>query len=198
MQRQGAIADSALAEAYGHEIAQRTTMGFAARRGDSDIRGCRSHDARLATRTVIASTRATNPSWITPIDCAPDLGSLADQRVSEEKLRLILVVRAAAELDVVGRRRASSRVRRDMMELEERNLPAPSSASDERAASLIALPHCSLDSRRYVDVQTQRSRSAWLAVTPHRQTCAAPDDRSAASTRDRGSRRRLHLAAYVG
>src|SRR5436309_577805 len=80
----------------------------------------------------------------------PYLLSLADERVAEEKARLILVVRAAAELDVLRRRRASRRVGRDVMELEERDLATPACASHERAASLIALPHCPPNGRRYV------------------------------------------------
>jgi hypothetical protein len=85
------------------------------------------------------------------MECAHlHLRSLADERVSEEKARLILVVRAAAELNVVCRGCASRRIRRDVMELKERGLTAPACATDEPAASLIALPYCTPDSRRYV------------------------------------------------
>jgi hypothetical protein len=91
------------------------------------------------------------------MECAPPtLLSLADERVPEEMTRLILVVRAAAQLDVVRRGCASRRVRRDVMELEERGFAALAGASDERAASLIALPHCTPDSRRYA---TSRCRA---------------------------------------
>jgi hypothetical protein len=98
----------------------------------------------------------------------PHLLSLADERVPEEKARLILVVRAAAELDVVCLGSASRRVRRDVMELEEGGLAAPACASDEPAASLISPPYSTPDRRRYVtsapgargDVSTARSGAA--------------------------------------
>jgi hypothetical protein len=54
----------------------------------------------------------------------PTLLSRADERVPEEKTRLILVVRAAAQLDVVRRGCTSRRIRRDVMELEERGFAA--------------------------------------------------------------------------
>lgn len=79
---------------------------------------------------------------------APHFPPLAHQRVSEEDARLILVVRAAAELDVVDRSGAASGVRLDVVELEERRLAASPRGPDECAASLIALPHCTFyDSR---------------------------------------------------
>ena len=129
-------------------------MGFAAWRHRPSLAARVMPDS--PRRTVIASTRATNPSWITPIECVPHLLSLADERVPEEKVRLILVVRAAAELDVVRRGCASRRVRRDVMELEERGLAAPACPSNKRAAALIAQPHCTPDGRRYM---TSRCRT---------------------------------------
>jgi hypothetical protein len=57
---------------------------------------------------------------------------------------------AAAKLNVVRSGRASRRVWLYVMELEERRLAAPARVSDERAASLIAPPHCAPDIRRYV------------------------------------------------
>ena len=75
---------------------------------------------------------------------------LADQRVPEEKARLILIVSTAAELDIVRCSSTSCRVRRDMVKLEERGLVATADTPDKRAASLVALPHCTPDSRRYV------------------------------------------------
>jgi hypothetical protein len=62
----------------------------------------------------------------------------------------MLVVRAAAELDVLDRGGAACGVWSYVMELEERGLPIPARPSDERAAFLIALPHCTPDCRRYV------------------------------------------------
>ena len=47
------------------------------------------------------------------------------------------------------------------------------------------------------DVRMRNSRLAFAAATPHGQACTARDDRSGASMRDRGSRTRPHLAAYV-
>ena len=47
-------------------------------------------------------------------------------------------------------------------------------------------------------VPMQYSRPGSIAVTRHGQTCAARGRRSAAPMHDRGSRRRLHPAAYVG
>jgi hypothetical protein len=78
----------------------------------------------------------------------------------------MLVVRAAAELDILGRGCASRCVRRDVMELEERGLAAPASPSDERATFLIALPHRTPDSRRYVT-----SRRSTLGRTWSRRRC---------------------------
>ena len=80
----------------------------------------------------------------------PHLLSLADERVPEEKARLILVVRAAAELNVVRRCCASHRVRRDVVELKEPSLATAARPSDKRTASRIALPHFTPDSGRYV------------------------------------------------
>ena len=80
----------------------------------------------------------------------PHLPPLADERFPKEQTRFILIVRSATELDIVGRRFPSRRVRRDVVEFEERSLAAPACASDERAASLIAVPDCTPDSGRYV------------------------------------------------
>ena len=78
--------------------------------------------------------------------------SLTDERIPEEEACLILVVRAASELDVLGRGRPSRRERCDVMELEE--LAAPASPSYEGAAFLIAPPHSPPDGRRYVTSRT--------------------------------------------
>ena len=126
--------------------------------------------------------RATGPS---DAECSAAVPPLADQRVPEEKARLILVVRAAAQLNVVGGGWASRRVRRDVMELKEGDLAASARAPDEPAASLIALPDCAPDRRRYVTSRWQYSRPSSAAVRRHGQTCAARDGRSAASMRDR-------------
>ena len=71
-------------------------------------------------------------------------------QVPEEDPSLMLVVCATAELNIVHRRRATGRVWRDVMELQERRFAAPAGASDERAPSLIPLAHAPPDSRRYV------------------------------------------------
>jgi hypothetical protein len=80
----------------------------------------------------------------------PHIPSLPDERIPEEKTRFVLVVRATAQLDVVGRASTSRCVGRDVVELEEPSLAAPARPSDERTASLIALPHFTPDSGRYV------------------------------------------------
>ena len=116
----------------------------------------------------------------------------------KNRLRLILVVRAAAELDVVRRGCASSRVRLDVMKLEERGLVAPACPSHERAATLIALPHVPPDRRRYV---ASRCRTVARARARRRRTGKpAPLEMidRAASTRDRESSRRRHPAPRVG
>jgi hypothetical protein len=80
----------------------------------------------------------------------PNLPYFPDEGISEGKARLVLVVRTATELDVVGRGDTSRCVGDDVMELEDRRLAASPCASDERAASLIAQPHCTPDSGRNV------------------------------------------------
>jgi len=80
----------------------------------------------------------------------PHLPSLADERVAEEEARLILIVRAAAELDVVRRGGASGPVRLDVVELQECCLAASACASNKGALSFIAQPHGTPDSRWYV------------------------------------------------
>ena len=82
--------------------------------------------------------------------------SLADDAVAEEQVSLILVVRAAAELNVVRGAYPSRCVRRDVMELEERGLAAPTYPSNKSAASLVALPHGTLHGRRQ---KTPRART---------------------------------------
>ena len=60
-----------------------------------------------------------------PIQSAhPCVRPLTDEQVAEEKAHLILVVRTAAELNVVYRGRAARGVRRDVMELETSGLRA--------------------------------------------------------------------------
>lgn len=71
------------------------------------------------------------------------------------------VVRATAELDVLGRGCTSRCVRRDVMELEERGFAASASPSDERAAFLIATPNRTPDSRRYVTSRRSGLARAW-------------------------------------
>lgn len=80
----------------------------------------------------------------------PHLPSLPDERVTEDQARFILIVRAAAELNVVRGGCASRRVRFDMMEFKERGFAASAFASDERTASLIPLPDRTPDGRPYV------------------------------------------------
>ena len=52
--------------------------------------------------------------------------------------RLVRVVRAAAQLDVVDRGAAAGRVRLHVVELEKRRLPAPPLGAGERAAPVVA------------------------------------------------------------
>ena len=83
-------------------------------------------------------------------------------------MRLILVVRAAAELDIFRGSCPSCRVRRNMMKLKECRLAATACTSDKCAASLVALPHCTLDSRgyaasRYRTIISARSRGSGLS-----------------------------------
>src|SRR5262245_56543747 len=74
----------------------------------------------------------------------------ADEHVAEENARLVLIVRSATELDIVSCGGSSRRVRRDMVKLEERRLAATAHTPDKRAASFVALPHCTLNPRWYV------------------------------------------------
>ena len=62
----------------------------------------------------------------------------------------MLVVRAAAELDIVHLRRASRRVRVHMMELEKRRLAARACAPNEHTSALVAQPYGPPDSGRDV------------------------------------------------
>lgn len=68
-----------------------------------------------------------------------------NEHIPKEKPCLILIVRTAAELDIVRRSASPCGVGRDVVELEEAGLAATAHAPDERATSLIALPHRTLD-----------------------------------------------------
>jgi hypothetical protein len=72
----------------------------------------------------------------------------AGGRIPEEKARFILVMRTAAQLNVVGCRDAAHRVWHDVVELEKRDLLASPRAPNERATSLTAATQRAL--RRYV------------------------------------------------
>jgi hypothetical protein len=62
---------------------------------------------------------------------------------------LVRVVCSTAQRQILNTRLASSRIRDDMVELEETRLPAPSVGADERAPAGIALPHEAADVRRH-------------------------------------------------
>src|SRR5687768_11360899 len=55
-------------------------------------------------------------------------------------LRLILVVRAAAKLDVLDGRRSALRIRHDVVKLEESPLGTAALRTDETASAIVALP----------------------------------------------------------
>ena len=72
------------------------------------------------------------------------------QHVPEEDARLMLIMSTTPELNIVRRCGTPCRVRRDVVELQERGFAAPACAPDERAPSLIALADNPPDCRRYV------------------------------------------------
>ena len=121
----------------------------------------------------------------------------------------MLVVRAAAQLDVLDGGGAAHREWRYVMELEERRLSTPARPSDERAALLIALPHGTPDGRRYVTSRCSTVASAWLRrrdtgkpssleiVDQQRQR--AIENRADVTIRQRVSGKRLRVAQlFVG
>src|SRR5688500_16404212 len=65
-------------------------------------------------------------------------------------LRLILIMRPAAELDVIHGRRAARCVRHDVMEFQESWLSAASLLSHKRTATAVARPNGALHRRRDV------------------------------------------------
>ncbi|MBI2246507.1 MAG: hypothetical protein HYU65_00970, partial [Armatimonadetes bacterium] len=87
-------------------------------------------------RTGVGRTRLSHDRWVAR---------------AEIELGLVPVVRAAAELDVVYRGRATHGIGRDMMELEEAPLStAAAVAAREGAAPAVSEPHRSLDLGRDV------------------------------------------------
>ena len=89
-----------------------------------------------------------------PDDSAPPMASSIRSRIgrlvrrnarSEDKLRLVLIVAAAPERQVLGRGRTAERIRLDVMELQERAFSATVTVwSDERALAAVVLPHHAL------------------------------------------------------
>lgn len=63
----------------------------------------------------------------------------------KEKHGLVLIVRAASQLDVSHGRGSAVGVRHNVMKLEKRRLGAAPCAADERAAPLVAAPDLALD-----------------------------------------------------
>ena len=109
----------------------------------------------LRSRDDAVRVRSTGCACIRrgPDDSAPPMASSIRSRTglvrrnarSEDKLRLVLIVAAATEREVLGRGRSPERKRLDVMELQERALGAAMSiAGDERALAAVVLPHDAL------------------------------------------------------
>ena len=144
--------------------------------------GMRSRRARCARKNRACPGTSSRGRAIV----RPDLSLLPHQTISEEHARLILVVRAAAELNVFGGRRTTLRIGGDVMEFEECRLAASAFASDERAASLIASPDDTPNSCWYVTARrglfvTVRSRGcargepSMLDLLDQQRQCAVQD-----------------------
>ena len=69
---------------------------------------------------------------------------MRDERVIEEQLRLVLIVRAASEFDVLRRRFTAHGKRAYVMELEEARLRTSPARSVKGAPSSITLPDLAL------------------------------------------------------
>ena len=80
----------------------------------------------------------------------PPLGALPQHSPADEQVRFVGVVRTTTQGDVLLGRRPACGARLDMVELQERRLPASAIAADERATSAIPLPDGASDSRRDV------------------------------------------------
>ena len=94
--------------------------------------------ARDSHWSVTGGDPTKSSPWIRPIQSAhPSVRLLTDEHIAEEKARLILVVRTAAELNVANRGGAARCVRRDVMELEESGLPASSCTPNKTATSVV-------------------------------------------------------------
>jgi len=75
---------------------------------------------------------------------------------------LVIIVRAAAELQVPGRRRSAFSERDHMMELEEPSFLATPLSTDKRAPPLIAFPYFSLCCRGHMATcGIDRARTPW-------------------------------------
>src|SRR6187431_3084730 len=72
------------------------------------------------------------------------------ERLAEEQLGLVLIVCAAAQLNIVDNGQSTCRVRLDVMKFEKRRLRAPAAAVSKCTAALVALPDFTPDRRRNV------------------------------------------------
>ena len=118
--------------------------------GRADTLVIRQRHARIAdsvrTDQLVPPERARPPGAL-----------LAHEVRPEEQPRLIGIVRAATQLDVLFRRHSAYGVRLHVVELEERALTAASFGPDERAAPTITSPHGAPHRRRDV----ARGSRAW-------------------------------------
>ena len=164
-------------------------------------RGWRSSSTNTSRAGDPGSSVARDACRSSPSRCcvAEYLRSLADDAVPEEQVRLILVVRPAAELDVVRGAYPSHRgtVRRDGTR------GTRSRGTDLSAQTNAQRPSSRCHTARFTAAGklTPRGRAparAGPCAQSHGLTCSARDGRSAPFTPDRGSGRRLHPVSYVG
>ena len=111
---------------------------------------------------------------------------------SRSLFRLVHIVRAAPELDVLDRRGTTGGVGLDMVELEEPALGTAPMRSDERALAGIALPHLPLHGGRNV------ARAAATSRPARGCSVVASLARSRSDTRSVSARSKMAAGSPVG